>query len=185
MEIIDADRLTPLLIPIVALVVIVGRRRSASAPQIVISVLFAVYLCGAASETLLPISIGPGARGEGGSGAFSWAYLNLVPFDGLGFGPSSRQQILLNVLLGVPFGLFVPAIWRVRAVAVLTLGLLFTVAIEALQLCENWIYNGQFRTVDINDVIFNWLGVAIGLAAYLVAAISFSWWPGRSRSEAP
>lgn len=183
MEIVDGARLAPLLIPIIGLVAIVERRRGASVIHLIASVLFVVYLCGAASETLLPVFIGPGARGEGGPGAFAWAQINLVPLAGLGTGPSAREQILLNVLLGVPFGAFVPAIWRIGSLAVLFVGLLFTVAIETLQLCENWIYNGQARTVDINDVILNWLGVAIGLAVFLTATAAFRLLPGRARGD--
>jgi hypothetical protein len=53
---------------------------------------------------------------------------------------------------------------------VLLSGLFFSVAIELGQLVVNMVYRYSERSVDINDVISNYLGVVIGLGIFFVAA---------------
>ena len=68
---------------------------------------------------------------------------------------------------------------------VLLLGLLFALTIEGLQLIEDCGLRTEFRTVDINDVALNWLGVAIGLAVYVLAAGALTWWLAARRQRVP
>jgi glycopeptide antibiotics resistance protein len=69
---------------------------------------------------------------------------------------------LLNVLLMVPFGFGLPAITTLRFAGTVTAGVLFSVAIEVLQLVTGLVGGVTFRIADVNDVIFNATGVVLG-----------------------
>lgn len=177
---VDGLLLAPLVIPAGVLALVVLHRRGASDLRVLATGLFILYVWGAASVTVLPVEVGPHLREHGG---VFWTDINLSLFQGLGSGAAGRQQVYLNVLLGVPFGLLVPMMRRLSAFSVLLLGLAFTLTIESLQLVENWFYNGQFRTVDVNDVLFNWLGVVIGYALFRVVAGVLGRWFGDPAQE--
>ena len=77
-----------------------------------------------------------------------------VPFAGLS---SAFQEQALNVLLFVPLGFLLPTLWpRFRRPAgTILAGLILSVIIEAAQLFT-------FRLTDINDLITNTMGAALG-----------------------
>lgn len=175
-----------ILAPLVALVAVglvtVQLRRDVSTLTIVATTLFVLYLWGVASQTLFPIEIG---TGEPSDLSGSWATINLIPLHGLFDGYTGRLQALLNVVLGLPFGFLVPVLGVRSRRRVLGLGLLFTVSIEGLQFVENWAYGRQHRTVDVNDVMLNWIGVAIGYAGFRLVAVAAGRWVPRPRGGVP
>ena len=86
--------------------------------------------------------------------------LNLIPFLGI---MEDLKNSVLNILLFVPLGVFLPVLWDqfrnpVRAVS---FGLGFSLMIELLQMLT-------FRASDVNDLITNTLGTMLG---YLVAKL--------------
>lgn len=158
------------------------RAHDASWVRIATMVAFLAYLGLVVSLTLFPITIGAIARPEV---ANLRDLIHLGLFDDLANSETARRQAGPNVLLGIPFGLFLPLL-GVRSVwKVIVLGLAFGVAIEGLQLLEDVIYRYEYRTVDINDVALNWLGVAVGLVLYLVATGLTRWWLGARRPRVP
>jgi glycopeptide antibiotics resistance protein len=91
--------------------------------------------------------------------------LNLVPLITL-----TSEQIktsLLNILLMIPFGLGLPFITNFRMKKVVCIGALFSLAIELLQLITGLVAKMTFRIADINDVIFNTVGVAVGYVLFV------------------
>jgi glycopeptide antibiotics resistance protein len=103
--------------------------------------------------------------------------LNLRPLRTIGpaldFGPGSQQFRLLvgNLLAFVPLGVLLPlAGLRHSWARVAMLGLALTVAIELGQLLVSVAIGYAYRSADIDDVIVNWLGAALGYAAYRFAA---------------
>lgn len=86
--------------------------------------------------------------------------LNLIPLITL--TPRDVKTSLLNILLLVPFGFGLPFISRLRTKGIVLAGALFSLAIEFLQLFTGWMAGTTFRIADINDVIFNTLGAAVG-----------------------
>ena len=92
--------------------------------------------------------------------------LNLVPLIGLTSG--DLQTSLLNILMLVPFGFGLPFITRLRFGKTVTYGALFSLAIECLQWLTGHLAGTTFRVADINDLIFNTVGAAIG---YLLFAL--------------
>jgi glycopeptide antibiotics resistance protein len=91
--------------------------------------------------------------------------LNLIPLITL--TPHDLETSLLNILLLVPFGFGLPFITDLRMKKVVVLGALFSIVIEFLQLITGFLAKITFRIADINDVIFNTVGVAIGYMLFV------------------
>lgn len=83
--------------------------------------------------------------------------LNLVPFAGM-FG--DMKNSVLNVILFIPLGFFLPLLWRkyrrLRPGVIFAFGL--SLAIELMQILT-------FRTTDVNDLITNTVGYLVGFLA--------------------
>jgi glycopeptide antibiotics resistance protein len=80
--------------------------------------------------------------------------------------PDILQNVFGNILMFVPFGLFLPLLHRrFRAWgSTLFMAMLFSASIEATQ----WIWRrfGNYRHVDVDDVILNTLGAMIGFGIF-------------------
>ena len=74
-----------------------------------------------------------------------------------------------NILLLLPLGLLLPILWtNLRNLnKIFLIGLFTSLSIEILQLIENILYLG-FRSVDIDDVIFNVIGIILGYSLFKV-----------------
>lgn len=83
--------------------------------------------------------------------------INLIPFS----NEIDIVAYVLNIVLFVPLGLLAPMIWQKldRLPNILGVGLGFTLLIEISQLLN-------FRSTDIDDVILNVLGAAVGFGLY-------------------
>ena len=117
------------------------------------------------------------------AGAFQFPpeyyFLNLQPFIWLRETYSMGwqkmiEQLCLNVIMFLPVGLLLPALnhrWRSWGKTI-SMTLLFTVTIE---FCQYFIG----RSADIDDVIMNLLGGAIGYAFFFLLDrffLQYSWW---------
>jgi glycopeptide antibiotics resistance protein len=91
--------------------------------------------------------------------------LNLIPLITL--TPGDIQTSLLNILLLIPFGFGLPFITDFRMKRVVGIGGLVSIVIELLQLMSGLVARITFRVADINDVIFNTLGVLIGYMLFV------------------
>ena len=91
--------------------------------------------------------------------------LNLIPLITL--TPQDLETSLLNILLLIPFGFGLPFITNFRMQKIVVIGALFSIAIEFLQLITGFMAKITFRIADINDVIFNTVGVAIGYMLFV------------------
>jgi glycopeptide antibiotics resistance protein len=89
--------------------------------------------------------------------------VNLVPFiDYLNSAGDFIRQILLNVLMLVPFGIMYPFIYKRNLQKTVFTGFLVSLSIEILQLFSV----RQFSSCDITDVITNVVGVLAGFMIY-------------------
>ena len=86
--------------------------------------------------------------------------MNLIPLTAL--TPEDLKTSLLNILLLIPFGFGLPFITNLRMNKIVVIGTLFSIVIELLQLVTGFMAKITFRIADINDVIFNTVGVIIG-----------------------
>ena len=84
--------------------------------------------------------------------------VNVIPFGELfDFSMSYLSNMILNVILFVPLGVFLPMMsgkWKSWKYAVLT-GFLFSLFIEIIQIFS-------FRATDVDDLMMNTLGAAAG-----------------------
>lgn len=83
--------------------------------------------------------------------------INLIPFS----NTIDIISYLLNILLFVPFGIFLPLLTRGQSRLICSAGggFVFSLLIEASQLLNN-------RRSDIDDLILNTLGAAAGFALF-------------------
>lgn len=86
--------------------------------------------------------------------------VNLVPLATLTVADAKTS--LLNVLMMLPFGFGLPFITNLRGKRVVAAGAFFSAGIEVLQLITGLTADTTFRIADINDVVFNTLGVTVG-----------------------
>jgi glycopeptide antibiotics resistance protein len=91
--------------------------------------------------------------------------LNLIPLITLTL--QDLKTSLLNILLMMPFGFGLPFITNFRMKRVIVIGAIFSICIESLQLITGLLANMTFRVADVNDVIFNTVGVAIGYILFV------------------
>jgi glycopeptide antibiotics resistance protein len=91
--------------------------------------------------------------------------INLIPLGTLGL--EDLKTSLLNILLLVPFGFGLPFITNFRMLKVLVSGLLLSIGIELAQFLTGSLAEITFRIADINDVLFNAVGVASGYLLFL------------------
>ena len=90
--------------------------------------------------------------------------LNLIPFaDIVNYPLTYIVNSLLNVLLFVPLGVFVPILWPKfnNLKSIIITGFLFSLFIEIMQLFA-------IRVTDIDDIIFNTLGALAGFFVYKI-----------------
>lgn len=104
--------------------------------------------------------------------------MNLIPLITL--TPEDLNTSLLNILLLIPFGFGLPFITNLRMKRIVVLGALLSIVTEFLQLITGFMARITFRIADINDVIFNTVGVAIGYILFvgfmrIYRNISHSW----------
>lgn len=92
--------------------------------------------------------------------------INLVPLVSLASGDIPTS--LLNVLLFVPLGFLLPFIRRVDMSKVVIIGALLSLSIELAQLLTGSLAETTFRIADINDLLFNTAGAAIGYLLFLL-----------------
>jgi glycopeptide antibiotics resistance protein len=95
--------------------------------------------------------------------------LNLVPLINL--TSADLQVSLLNILMLMPFGFGLPFVAkRVHFRKAVLSGALFSFCIELSQLISGLVSKTAFRIADVNDIIFNTLGAAIGFGLFICFA---------------
>lgn len=89
-------------------------------------------------------------------------------------------DIVLNLLLFIPFGFIVPCLSKKLAHwwAVIPLALCFSMFIEFTQ------YTAKLGTADVDDLINNTLGACIGWVLYLILLKKTRWKPEKKKKTA-
>jgi glycopeptide antibiotics resistance protein len=111
---------------------------------------------------LLPI----GAVSEGRPAV----WVSIVPFASIGQAlhrglvPATVVSVAGNIVAFVPIGLLAPMGWRrwQTWMATISLGVAISLAIELSQLATSVAIGFPYRHADVDDVILNGLGTAIG-----------------------
>jgi glycopeptide antibiotics resistance protein len=158
---------TPLLLAVVcvALAGLAASRRLSAGRWLAVAV-FSVYLVGVAHFVLLPLRFDPTAAEQAGPIDLG-RLVELRPFFLSGTEAMPTSQALLNILLTVPFGFGLPFVAGVRGRDILAVGIPFSIGIELAQLLADALYLAlPTWSVDVNDVLLNSLGVALGYGAF-------------------
>jgi glycopeptide antibiotics resistance protein len=159
------DLLIGLFILVCLLFVIWRQRRSL--PYLLFFSGFWIYLLVVVSRVVFPIVIN-----LNGSKASFFPGINLIPFQ---FGACSIalscvEEVIKNILFTVPFGFGINFLLRVKPRSFLWLAPATGLMLELSQLIVTIIFRNHFHVFDINDVIFNSLGILIGYAIFRVFA---------------
>jgi glycopeptide antibiotics resistance protein len=147
-------------------------------------ILFAAYMIAVISQTVIP----PWVIGINNEVTISWPGIthtyNFVPFRSImdyftvAYSPYqtfaegleiNMVNLAGNLFMLTPLGLFIPLIWEKKQsmLAVLQIGVLCSIAIEMIQFFIG-------RTSDIDDIILNTAGIAIGYLLYRLATRSLT-----------
>ncbi len=152
------------LVDIIALVVIytlfLFRKWKVKGKDVlVVNTLMYIYIALVLYVTLMPILVSLPS-------IFNHPYIrmNLSPFDDYFSGRGDVvRQILLNVIMMMPFGFLLPIVKKRRLINCILWTFLFSLSIELLQP----LINGT-RSSDITDLITNTIGGIIGYLLYLI-----------------
>lgn len=125
--------------------------------------IFFIYFMEVLKYTQFPIYLSKNMRDAIGQNV--WRDMNLIPLITL--KSATLKTSLLNILLTIPFGFGLPFISHFRFRQVVFVGMLFSIMLELLQLTTALFAGFTFRIVDINDVIFNTIGAAIGYILFV------------------
>lgn len=91
--------------------------------------------------------------------------LNLIPLVTLRL--VDVRTSFLNILLMLPFGFGLPFVTNYHMKKVVVSGMFLSITIEFLQFITGFLSNMTFRVADVNDVIFNTFGAAIGYMLFV------------------
>jgi glycopeptide antibiotics resistance protein len=101
------------------------------------------------------------------------ARISLLPFFlGYGLTPALLVNIVLNVILTIPFGFGLNFLARLRPLSWIFLSLLVGGGIESTQLAISILLRYTYRVIDIHDAFANTLGVLLGYALFLLFALA-------------
>jgi len=138
-----------------ALVIWWLRREGAlTAPRVLAGAALCVYAAGVLANTAFPVFLGTTHADV------PWTtYLNLVPLR-----DTEARDIVQNVAIFVPLGLLLPLVFSLRsALSVTACAAATSLSIEALQLLNAVTGHGG-HIADVNDLLANVLGAALGYA---------------------
>ncbi len=136
-----------------------GRLRLVSVTGTYLAVL---YLLGIGCFTLWPLP--DGSSGPGITYGIPWQ-LDPLAFIGdfLSEGVSTLPQILFNIVLFMPLGIIAGRLLRWSEKRSIVAGLAVSLVVEAAQGTGLFgLYPYAFRTADVDDLIYNTLGAALG-----------------------
>lgn len=156
----DFDILTVIIsltILIISLFFIKYKRKVPNVYLVYFSIFF-VYLIGVLKYTIFPIPLDPFMKEVMLKETTFLDGINLIPF----MSPPSFKQTILNMVLSMPFGFGISYITRISKKKLILLGVSFGIIIELLQLMISLLIGFTYRSIDINDVIVNFIGVIMG-----------------------
>ena len=146
---------------------LLGRWKKQGRRRVLVYTVFSVYMLGVLWVTILPVLSMPGIH-------HAYAPMNLEPFRDLrlGYGNAERQ-LLLNVLMTVPFGILWPVVRRGKAGVFRTVGAAFLLSL-CIELVQPLLPTA--RMSDITDLICNTAGGLIGYGLYRPWKKALGYW---------
>ncbi|BAM46179.1 hypothetical protein AXY_00470 [Amphibacillus xylanus NBRC 15112] len=161
--------------------------------EIILS-LFVAYLSGLLSQTIMPdFTFGVDSLTRELYFWFNFdninANINLIPFKSIteylyttnsavdDWGAISSLNLLANLMLFLPLGIFAPLLWiKLRSFkSILLLGIGFVTTIEFIQYFIG-------RSSDIDDIILNSLSILIGFSIFRLLQLGYDRYNQKTRS---
>lgn len=163
--VIDFDLSTVLFFSLIwiGMVTFLRLKKKKSLVYLIFFTIFYVYIVKVLDFTQFPIYLTESMRANIGQNV--WTNMNLIPLFTI--TQKTIMTSVLNVLVTIPFGFGLPFISNLRMRQVVLAGLITSITLEVLQLFTAFGAGFTFRVVDINDIIFNTLGVAIGYTLFI------------------
>lgn len=135
-----------------------------SKKDLVIKTLMYIYIVMVLFVTLMPFPIPFGATNN-----LFLESANFVPFrDLISNYNGAVREIILNVVMMMPFGFLYPIIKRKNILNTVVSTLIFSLIIESSQLLSAWWGSLDSRSFDVTDLITNTLGGLIGFLIYMI-----------------
>lgn len=125
--------------------------------KLLVNTLFYIYIALVLYVTLMPIIVSLPFIFD-----HPYAPMDLLPFDDYVSGRGDAvRQLLLNVIMMIPFGFLLPFVKKQKLFSCIFWTFLFSLSIELLQPLFN-------RSSDVTDLITNTVGGTIGYFLYLI-----------------
>lgn len=168
---IDYEFLFIISIPIYIIFLIVLILKKVAIKKIILNSLFYFYIISLLAVTLFPVPI----QWLKEIGKYAWVN-NYIPFFSI-FDILLNEnldvfikmkQIIGNVILFIPMWFFIPFIWKSKSYfknALLT-GILCSFLIELFQHIISLLLGFNYKITDIDDILLNTIGFAIGFVLY-------------------
>jgi glycopeptide antibiotics resistance protein len=155
-----------------ALLILFQRKQKKSLIQYIILISFCYYLVKLVSVTFFPFDISFTEEARK-SLLGTQAHPNFVPFRSIIDSIDNRTSWVQNggnLLLLLPFGFYLPLLKRkvLSFKTVVLSGGLFSLTIEILQGCMNYLVGYNYRIVDIDDIILNTIGCLVGYTVFRI-----------------
>jgi len=170
--------LTPAVLTAVAWLTIAVRRRVG--PWTALVGLVAIgHIAGVVAVTLFPLPVQPEVIEE--HRAAQLASNNFIPLASLidaltAGGPRAVvSQSVGNFIMLIPFAIYAPLMFRrLRSFPITLLaGIMFSLIVETTQLAISALLGFTYKIADIDDLILNTAGVAVGYAGFLFLRTAF------------
>lgn len=160
----------------IVIYVIYSRKHKLPDKRIITMVLFLLYMTAVVSLTLFPLIYD---RTFSSGSDILENRLKLIPFEVISrmlchsLPVQAVVQIGGNLLMTIPFGVFVPYLFgskmpKPKKLFYIILAFAFPFMIEFSQFLIGFVFGTFYRTADIDDVILNSTGVFIGYGLYMI-----------------
>ena len=133
-----------------------------SRSKLILKTIMFVYITLVLFATILPLDVTLSTNN------YFLNSINLEPFIDykMQYGGALRQ-IILNIIMFIPFGFLLPQVSKRRFIGVMIFSLMFTLSIECTQLLKTYVsFSG--RIFDVTDMITNFTGGVIGYILYVI-----------------
>lgn len=160
-------------LPLVVWIVARGRARDRTPVRALIALVAVAHVVILANVALFPIPVDPVLLAAGRAAAATPSgdgRLELIPFATIGpvlagdALPSVTRIAILNAFVLAPAGVYLPLLFRSlrdrRGLILIAVAGGFSV--EASQLAISTVLGFRYRTIDVDDVILNTIGIVVG-----------------------
>lgn len=161
----------PIVVCVIGLVIFYFiRMKKWSIKNIILFSSFCVYLSFVISKVFFPIPIS-----KDRIDIFREIYADADLFT-LAIQTTLQRENILNIIMTLPLGVYLRLLFKNnKLISVLAIGLLFSFGIETIQLILSILFKAKAWHFDINDILMNTIGTAIGflITTFLLEASNY------------